>query len=46
MHGESDNISKEQSYILDIEPPLLLSKCVVEFHPPWHEGHQVWHERS
>jgi hypothetical protein len=43
MHGESDNISKEQSYRLEIAPPLLLSECTVE---AWHEGHQIWHDRS
>jgi hypothetical protein len=43
MHGESDNISKEQSYSLEIAPPLLLSECAVE---AWHEGHQIWHDRS
>jgi hypothetical protein len=32
--------NKDQSYILDIEPPLLLSECVVE---AWYKGHQIWH---
>jgi hypothetical protein len=43
MHGESENISKDQSYILEVAPPLLLTKCAVE---AWYEGHQIWHDRS
>jgi hypothetical protein len=37
-----EDISKDQSYRLEIAPPLLLSECAVE---AWHEGHQIWHEK-
>jgi hypothetical protein len=43
MHGESDNVSKDQSYSLEMTPRLLLSECAVE---AWYEGHQIWHDRS
>jgi hypothetical protein len=37
------DISKDHSYRLEVSPPLFLTKCAVE---AWHEGHQIWHDRS